>query len=134
MATLGARVSPDVYDIVCKEAAKAGVKVSKFVEIAVTKLIEDQRTGGNKNQATFDLRVPMGMGEDEASKHREIVLEALKAKGPMTKFEIAAKLGWDEHWVSPRLTELKKKGIVRVNGKRLSPRSKKKCFVWEVCQ
>jgi hypothetical protein len=126
MATLGARVSDEFYDKVSKAASLAGLKVSKFIEEAVSYRV----THGppqDPDQKVMDFRKAPG----DTSKNREIVHDLLLAEGPATKFELAAKLKWDEHWVSPRLTELKRDGKIIMSGTKINPNSGKPCHVWQ---
>lgn len=64
------------------------------------------------------------------SKHRDAVLNLLLQDGPATKFELAEKLQWHEHWVSPRLTELFKGKKIAPIGRRINPNSGRPCSIW----
>lgn len=125
MAVLGARVSDEFVDQVTVSAKAAGMSVSKFVASAVESRLVN---GPEKDPRQLELReLP---DNETISKHRDAVLGLLMRDGPATKFELAEKLRWHEHWVSPRLTELlKSKQIVR-GGKKINPNSGRPCSVW----
>ena len=126
MATLGARVSNEFYDRVVAAAQAEGVKVSGFIERAVTARMGK---GPEKDPNQLEMRLPIP--KEDADKNRILVLDHLRRRGPATKFELAAVLGWHEHWVSPRITELYKSGLVeRGEEKKINPNSGRKCNVW----
>jgi predicted HTH transcriptional regulator len=127
MATLGARVDDAFYREAALAAAKAGVKVSDYVKAAVQEKMT--RNVENKRQIPLMKEGP----PENATKNREAIFKILCEK-PATKFEVATRLGWDEHWVSPRLTELKKAGKIKAVGRRTNPASGASCSVWSVTE
>ena len=126
MATLGVRVDDAYYDRVASAARKAGLKVSDYIRGAVDTMLE---RGPEKDPNQLEMRLPIP--KEDADKNRILVLDHLRRRGPATKFELAAVLGWHEHWVSPRITELYKAGLVeRGEEKKINPNSGRKCNVW----
>jgi predicted ArsR family transcriptional regulator len=59
-----------------------------------------------------------------ASGWRGSVLRCLKIFGPMSAFEVAAKCGKDVYEIRPRLTELRKDGIIAAVGRRMGPKGR----------
>jgi predicted Rossmann fold nucleotide-binding protein DprA/Smf involved in DNA uptake len=127
MATLGARVDDTFYKDTSAAAAKAGVKVSDYVKQAIQEKLS--RNCDDKRQ------IPLLKNQEpkNTAKHRETIFKMLCEK-PATKFELAARLGWDEHWVSPRLTELKKAGRIEPVGRRVNPASGASCSIWKITE
>lgn len=74
----------------------------------------------------------------EKANRRDMVLDVLRASGPSTAEEIAERLYREgkipyanRTFTAPRLTELKKAGMVEAVGKRESPISGLKIAVWQ---
>lgn len=78
---------------------------------------------------------------EDACTRRKLVYQALKDAGPMTVDELVGHLilagymrVYDRNYVAPRLTELKRDGLVETNGTRESARSGKKTAVWQAVE
>lgn len=74
---------------------------------------------------------------EDACTRRKLVYQALKDNGPMTVDELVGYLirsgemhAYDRNYVAPRLTELKKDGLVKTDGVRESQRSRKMTSVF----
>lgn len=66
---------------------------------------------------------------------RQVVYSALKKYGPQTVDELMERLGYnDPNCIRPRLTEMKKDGLVETCGKRTSKRTGKTTAVWQVAE
>lgn len=66
---------------------------------------------------------------------RKIIYSALRKYGPLAVDELMDKLGYnDPNQVRPRLTELKKDGLVETCGKRTSKRTGRTTAVWQVAE
>lgn len=119
---LSARVYPEFGAAVDIAADVAGKKRGDFIVEAIEEKIE-------RMSRTIPWKAPQKVLETIGT-HREIILlELLKA--PATKFELAKRLGWDEHWVSPRITELRKRGRAFTTGEyRINPHSGRPCHIW----
>ena len=61
---------------------------------------------------------------------RRRCLEALNDNGPMTADEIAARLGASVLSIRPRVTELRKEGLIEPTGERRPNRSGRSANVW----
>jgi predicted ArsR family transcriptional regulator len=69
--------------------------------------------------------------KDKLGEKQQIVYEALKELGSATNDQIAAKLGWPINRVTGRVTELRKYGLVDIEGIGLS-NSGNSAKVWSV--
>lgn len=76
---------------------------------------------------------------EDAEKRRKLVYQTLKRCGPSTVDEIIAALirdgtliAYDRNYVAPRVTELKKDGLVVSDGTRTSHRSGKTVTVFRI--
>ena len=127
-AILSTRVVPELFEEADKVAREAGQKRGDFIEEAIKEKIDRTKNPGlHLVKPPEDLRVI----PETSGKHREIVLASIK-EAPATKFELAQRLRWEDLWISPRLTELKKAGLIVANGKRINPKSGASCAVWRV--
>ena len=73
--------------------------------------------------------------EQLAPTRRRIIYGALKKYGPQTADELMERLGYDDpNCVRPRLTELKKEGLIEALGRRTSKRTGKSGAVWQVVE
>ena len=68
----------------------------------------------------------------KAPTRKKAILNYLNEKGPHTAEEIMSGMGFsDPNRVRPRLSEMKKDGLVKNPDKLLSPRTGRKTAIWE---
>ena len=67
-----------------------------------------------------------------AGKLREIVLRALKRRGPSTPEEVAVWSGIDLMSVRPRFSELSASGLIETTGTTRQSRTGKRAKVWRI--
>lgn len=65
------------------------------------------------------------------SERHQRVMEALE-EGPATNTELASRLGWPINTVTPRVHELRKKGVVVEDGKRPCMVTGRTAYVWRI--
>lgn len=68
-----------------------------------------------------------------ASKHSQIVLDALVEHGPMGKDGIAQRTGLDPNAVARRLPELQKMELVELTGKNVRSKANRLEREWKAC-
>ncbi len=68
--------------------------------------------------------------QNELTERQEIVLDKLRELGPMSNKQIAAALNWPINTVTPRVLELRGKGIVVEHGDRISNGTGRKEKIW----
>jgi predicted HTH transcriptional regulator len=69
--------------------------------------------------------------EESAPNLEERCLRVLREKGPMTPDEIANELGIDKLSIRPRISTLKRKGLVKDTGERRENKSGRDAYVVE---
>ncbi|SBV94051.1 conserved hypothetical protein [uncultured Eubacteriales bacterium] len=104
-------------------ACGCGVRAGSGVDVVST-------TEETRRAAYYETR-------EDARTRRKLVYQALKDNGPMTVDELVCYLirtgemrSYDRGYVAPRLTELKKDGLVKTGGVRESQRSGKMTAVF----
>lgn len=64
-------------------------------------------------------------------RNRAAVLAVIERFGGAPLWKVAAELGWPVHWVSGRITELRRLGLVSDSGsRRANPATGKSAVVW----
>jgi hypothetical protein len=62
---------------------------------------------------------------------RAKVLDEL-TEGPLSEYEVAARLGKDRVSVSPRFAELRDMALIEAHGTKINPQTNKECIVWRL--
>lgn len=60
------------------------------------------------------------------------IMALLRELGPLTEFEVAARIRRDRVSVSPRFAQLRDQGLIRVNGTKINPATNKEAQIWEI--
>jgi len=68
--------------------------------------------------------------QDSISEQQHIILETLGEKGQASNMEIAKHLGWEINRVTPRIFELRTKGLVVAAVKRKCQITGNTCIAW----
>lgn len=76
---------------------------------------------------TFMHEVQPTLGE-----RQKAVYEALRTRQSFTNRELATFLGWEINTITPRVLELRKKGLVRKSGIRMCSETGRRAIAWEV--
>lgn len=69
---------------------------------------------------------------DLAKKHKEVMRVLRNYPHGVALFELPDVMGWPVHVISPRISELCKKGMVEAIGKKVNPHTGRKSTIWRV--
>jgi|TARA_Y100000310_G_C20644924_1_gene796012 DNA-binding MarR family transcriptional regulator len=68
--------------------------------------------------------------QDSISERQHLILEALNERGQASNMELAKHLGWEINRVTPRIFELRTKGLVTAAIKRKCQITGNTCIAW----
>jgi DNA-binding MarR family transcriptional regulator len=66
------------------------------------------------------------------SQKRKMVYDAIQELGEATNMDIADHLGWTINRITPRVLELREKGLVEVAKKQKSRQTKRLSYFWKI--